>query len=262
MASQSVSLIPVRTPAGRRRVNTFAAMVPDASHLSDMVQRIAATEVNKEIRRGNPPQNFIVDNQDAKPFNQAGFRILTLFADSRVVAQATHALVRELQKRTIVGKTGAAKASYQIWSAKGKRDTGKMEIPNANSASIDQLEALYNTLPAGGDNRLIVVGPLVKYGRVLYWRPKGYEKLAGRARYRIVYNSTTGRLSRINANRIDGERKKKHTNMKDLAVGVMRRRFKGVRILGQWVKGHDTVAGDNSWPGIAVGLRLKGRVRR
>ena len=47
--------------------------------------------------------------------------------------------------------------------------------------------------------------------------------------------------------------------MKDLLLGRVKRKYPSALIIGRWVKGK-TVAGDNRWPGIAIGLKAKGKV--
>ena len=254
MAIQAYNLIPTRTKKTRRVVkNSFTAIIPDASLLGETVQRIAAHEIMREIKNGNPVQNLIVDNRDSKPFNQATFRVTALFSDPKVVAIATMEVIRVLKDLTRK-KTRTARRSYQLWMVKDKSDPGRMLINNAALASVGVIEKFAAALPLYG--RLVVVGPMTDYGRKLYWNPKGNFK--GRARYKIGYEES-GRLSRINAKYIAGERSKRDTNMRDLVLGRVKRKYPGTLIIGRWVEDL-TINGDNRWPGIAIGIKSKGRL--
>jgi len=257
MAQLAYNLIPTRTKKTRRVVkNSFTAIIPDASFLGETVQRIAANEIMREVKKDNPPQNLIVDNRDSKPFNQADFRVTALFTDAKIIAIATLEVIKILQSLTRK-ITGAARGSYQIWTVNNSKDKGKKWINASTSASLSTLEKLANILPPSG--RLVVVGPLVDYGRKLYWNPLTSRKLGGRARYKIGYEEGTTRLSRINAKYIEGERAKRNTNTRDLLLGRVRRKYPGTLIIGRWVL-DNVVNGDNRWPGIAIGIKSKGRL--
>ena len=254
MASQEAfNLTPYKTPKGRVRKNTFKTRIPDATFLADTIKKIAVTEMLSEERNGNPVQNIIVDNRDSKPLDQATVRVTAWFSDPKIMAMATYHILRELQKLTRK-LTGAARGSFQIWSADSFKSPAKKRINAATSATQSTLEKLAATLPVGG--QLIVVGPLVDYGRKLYWNPMGKTKdyeYKGRARYSAGYNADTGKILRVSLGR-------RNTNIFDLAAGRVRRRFPGVRIHGRWVR-ERTVNGDNRWPGVSIGLQTKGSLK-
>jgi hypothetical protein len=247
MPSQAFNLTPSLTKKGRVRKNTFQVLIPDATFLAETIQKIAAHEILKEKSHGNSPTNIIVDNRDSKPFNQAQFRVVALFADPKLIAIGASEVIRQLNSVT-KRLSGRAQASFEIWTVSNTKDPGK-KIMNASAANHATLLALAESLPVGG--RLVVVGPLVKYGRKLYWSPKFARKAKGtRARYSAGYDIDSGKLSRVRT----GDR---DTNMRDLVIGRVRGKYKSLSIIGRWVVG-DMVNGDNRWPGIAIGLKSKG----
>lgn len=253
MAIQAFDLIPRKTPKGRTKKNEFSVMVPDVAFLSETIQLVAANEIQKQIRLKNPPKNIIVDNQDTKPFNQADFRITTLFADTREVAHAAHNVITELKRETRRLK-GTAKVSYEVWVVKGKGDGGKLVWAQASMISRGHLEKIAETLTSTG--RIVIVGPMVPYGRKLYWNPQSNDtNKKGRARYAAGYDIDSGRVRKV---RISFNRDR---NMRDLVVSRVKRRYPGLVIIGRWVKSRFSFNGDNRWPGIAIGLKTKGKLK-
>ncbi len=259
MATQAFSLIPRKTPKGRTKKNQFSVMVPDESFLSETIRLVAATEIQKQIKIGNDPQNIIVDNQDT----QADFRILTLFSDTRTIAHAAHNVITEL-KRVTRRLTGNAKISYEVWFIKDTYNTGdggKRIWPHASMISRAQLEKLAERLGKYPNGRIVIAGPMVPYGRKLYWNPisedkKGNSKIEkGRARYAAGYDADTGMLQRV---RVGNNR---DTNMRDLVIGRVKGRYPGTVIIGKWVHSSFSYNGDNRWPGIGIGLKTKGKLK-
>jgi len=253
MAVQAYNLIPKRTKKTHRVVkNSFTAIIPDASFLGETVQKIAANEIMREIKNGNNPQNIIVDNRDSKPFNEADFRVTALFSDSKVIAIAAYEVLRTLKKLTRVDTT-LARSSYEVWTVKGINDPGTRVYKNANFVSRSSFEKLAEGLPPNG--RIVIAGPMVDYGRKLYWNPKSSRKLKGRARYHAAYEESTGKFLRTRLGTRD-------TSMKDLLLGRVKRKYPGALIIGRWVKGKSVGQhkNGNRWPGIAIGLKSKGRL--
>jgi len=254
MAQRAYTLIPAKTPKTHRvKKNEFKVMVPDESFLSETIQFIAANEINNQIRLDNPPQNIIVDNSGVKPITQADYRVTALFSDPKIVAMAAFHVMKELQKLTRK-LTGAARGSYQVWTVSDVKDNGKKVLNAATAASPSTLEKIAATLPVGG--RIVIVGPLVDYGRKLYWRPATRNpnfNYKGRVSYKPAYDTETGKIFRFKGSR--------STNMRDLVLGRVRRRFPGTVIISRWVKTNNTVNGDNRWPGIAIGLKSKGKLK-
>lgn len=260
MAVSAYEITPTKT---KRRsgvtVKTLAAAFPGEEDLGEAVQIVAANEIQFQIKNKNPPKNLIVDNRNSKPFNQADFRIVALFSDPQTIAIAAREVVRILQQHTRK-LTGRARGRYELWSVDHYKDKGKMLYGNAASLSVGILTRWAANLPPEG--KLVIVGPMTDYGRKLYWNPLGKTsdyKYEGRARYRIGYETPSGKLSRINARLIPGERAKKSTNMRDVAIGKLRGRFPELLFQGRWV--NDLVVnGDNRWPGISIGFKSKGRL--
>jgi len=251
MTNLAFEVMPSLTSKGRVKKNELRYMVPDESFLSAAIQMVAATEIKQQIKLGNEPRNIIVDGQDAKPFNQADYRIVTLFSDTRTIAHASHNVITELKILTR-RLTGAAKISYQVWIVDGLNDGGRLINRHASMMSRGQLEKYAETLSPMG--RIVIAGPMVDYGRKLYWNPKSSRDISrGRARYSAGYDADTGRIRKV---RIPFNR---DTNMRDLVIGRVRRRYPGTVIIGRWVEGI-TVNGDNRWPGIAIGMKTKGRL--
>lgn len=250
MPSQTFNLTPSVTPKGRVRKNTFEVLIPNATFLSETIQKIAAHEILAEKAKGNPPNNLIVDNRDSKPFNQAKFRVVALFSDPKLIAIGASEVLRQLRSVT-KRLTGRAQSSFEIWTVSNTKDPGK-KIMNASAANHSTLLAIAESLPPGG--RIVVVGPLVEYGRKLYWSPKFARKASGtRARYSAGYDTGSGKLVKVRT----GDR---DTNMRDLVIGRVRSKYRSLSIIGRWVIS-DMVNGDNRWPGIAIGLKSKGKVR-
>jgi len=267
------TLVPRRTKKLKRIVPgefNLETALPDISLLGDTIQKISASIIREEIAKGNPPSNIIVDNMDAKPFNDADFRILTLFSDTDRIAYAALTAITELKKNTRV-LTGKALNSFQIWTTKSFTDGGRLEY--IGDPTISQLKAFASKV-TGPKGRLVIAGPMVKYGRKLYWNPisedkKGKErKLKGRKRRFAVYDAETGTVGMRSASSITGNasstpvRSTRNTNMRDLAVPRIKRRHPDVIVVGRWIrsKAVGKLKDNNRWPGIGIGLRQKGRV--
>lgn len=247
--AQQFNLIPRRTRRAHRAVaDQFRVVVPDISLLGDTVQKIAAHEIKREIDKGNPPQNLIVDNRDNKPFNKADYRVTAIFANSDDIAEAAETAIITLKAltRTLMGH---ALGSYQIWVSHSFKDSGT--LAHNGTPNLTTLKSIAATLPLK-QGRLIIVGPLTDYGRKLYWNPASKRTLKGRARKVAAYDADSGKT-----NLLAGRRS---TNMRDLAVPRIKRRHKGVVVVGRWVKQRN-LNGDDRWPGIAIGLKTKGRTR-
>lgn len=253
MALQAFDVVPVLTPKGRVKKNQLKYLIPDESFLSETIRLVAATEIQQQIKLGNHPQNIIVDGQDTKPFNKADFRIVTLFPDTRTIAHAAHNVITELKKVTR-HLTGAAKISYQVWVVDGRNDGGRLVNRQASMISRGQLEKIAEKLTPTG--RIVIAGPMVDYGRKLYWNPKsGRDISKGRARYAAGYDVDTGRVQKV---KISFNR---DTNMRDLVIGRVKRRYPGTVIIGRWIESSMRFNGDNRWPGIAIGLKTKGKLK-
>jgi len=260
MAQQTFNLVPRRTKKLKRIVkDQFVTAIPDISLLGDTIQKIAASEITKEIRNDNPPTSIIVDNKKNKPFNQADYRILTNFANTDDMAYAAVTLIDTLQRYTR-RFTGRARGSYQIWTSDSFKDGGTKAFQG--TPGITTLKNIAKLL-TGPQSRLIVVGPMVDYGRKLYWYPfsaknqkypgKSQERLPGRANKVAGYDASTGKTSFLKGIR--------DTNMADLVIPRVKAKHKGVLLRGRWVTvPSKNINGSNRWPGIAIGLKQKGRL--
>lgn len=249
MATESFNLIPRRSKVTNKVINgQFVTAIPDISMLGYTIQKIAASEIKEEIRQDNPPQNIVVDNQDSKPFTKAKFRITTYFANTDDMAKAALTVIQELKKVTPV-LTGKAQNSFYIYTSKTFKDGGTLVYKG--TPGLTTLKNIAATIK-GKQGRLIVAGPMVDYGRKLYWRPRSTRKLKGRVTKVPAYDAGSGKTSNLTGRR--------DTNMRDLVVGRARRKNKGVVIVGRWIRGK-IVNGDSRWPGIAIGLKSKGRLR-
>ena len=221
-------------------------MIPNIDDLGRVIQQIAASETRKQIQLGNPPQQIIVDNKKGKPFNEADYRIVVNFNDSKMIAHAAMGAIVALQK-VIRKASGTASKAFQIWTVKDKRDPGKLAYSNGSAVSLTSLENLAEGLPPGG--RIVVAGAMVDYGRKLYWNPKTRKNSKRTVRSRMAaYDADTGQILTVRSTRTK--------NMNDIAVRAVRRKFPGISVIGRWVhaKSVGTHRDPDKWPGIGVGL--------
>ena len=250
MALAQIKVTPKLTPTGRAKKNTFEATILDIDDLGYAVQVVTAQEIEQQRALGNDPTHLIVDNSGSKPVSATKYRIQTFFADSKVAAQAAMAIYKELKKLTRVDTT-LARSSFEIWATQDTFKKGSEYRVFKHVPSVGLLEKLMSSLPEKG--RIIVAGPMVPYGRKLYWNPAGKKRQ--RQKYRKGFNADTKRIVRV---KVPGQ--KINTNMRQLAMSRVKRKYPGVLIVGRWIQAM-TVNKDDRWPGIAIGTKSKGKIK-
>lgn len=200
--------------------------------LQRMLRAVAATAIQEQIGLGNPPTNIIVDNSGQKAIDTAERRVQAFFTDTAQVRAAVYDAWERIQTLTRVA-SGQAQFSYQLWF--GDRPIGRS--PAACEIYLDRLND-----PKTDYFR--IVGPVVPYGRVLYWNPVGKPRFNRRVALRT--KSAVFKVKRIQG------------IMKLVAV-ALKRKYRGVAIGESWVT-TSTLPKDGRTPGLYIGFRKKGAV--
>lgn len=214
--------------------------------LDDLVQTlrfVAADAIQEQIDIKNRPTNIIVDNRNSKPIDTATKRIQAFFTDVEQIRVAVYAAWKEIQKLTRV-KSGLAIGSYQIWYN---------EKPIGTSPSA--IDAVLKTFD-GSKDYFRIVGPLVAYGRKIYWRPKNRP---GKGRGVVKPLKLTKRVAlRTNSAIFKVVRNK---GIMQEVEEILRRRYRGVAIAEDWVN-TNALPKDGRTPGLWIGFPRKGALKR
>lgn len=198
-----------------------------------VIRSLASNEILEQTRQGNPPTNIIVDGSGRKPITQAQRRVQAFFTDKSMIRKAVYDAWNRVLNLTRV-RTGRAAGAYELWF----NNTKIGRTPSAVEAYIDRMD------PAKDGFR--IVGPVIVYGRKIYWNPKGKPK------FRKITAVRTKTLT-IKLRRIKG--------IMDQVAQQMRRRHRGVAIAEQWVT-TNALPKDGRTPGLYIGFKKRGSTFR
>jgi len=237
---------------GRLRKNTFVEVFPDLDDMGEAVRLVTIREATIQAKKfDNPFSKMIVDSKPGKKFKDAQYRIVTTFLDVEEMAKAAQAVARELYKVTRK-KTGKGRKSIEVWTIDHfdtAKDGGRWKANNAPNKSINFYIKIAENLKPGG--AIVIAGPMVDYGRKLYWKPDGVGG-AGQPKNTITtkifgYKDSDG--NQVNV------RKRRTKNEHDIVVGRMKRKFRGAYVTGRWVRSRSVGSSKapDRWPGIAIG---------
>lgn len=197
--------------------------------LQETLRRVAAVAINEQIQLGNSPTSLLVDNRGQKLITDAERRVQAFFADTEAVRKAVYDAWGRVQALTRVA-TGRAQASYELWFK--EQPVGR--TPAAVEIYIDRFN------PATDYFR--IVGPVLVYGRKIYWNPRGAPKLKKVTALRN--KSFTIKLVKVRG-------------IMDQVEVAMRRKYRYLAIAEDWVT-TSALPKDGRTPGLWIGFKRKG----
>lgn len=202
-----------------------------AKDVQTVLRYVAAEELRQQLDVNNPPTSLLVDNRSRKPIDEAEKRVQMFFADIPTVREAVYEAWNQVVALTRI-RTGRAVSAYQLWY----NETPIGATPAACELYLDRFN------PATDYFR--IVGPVIVYGRKIYWNPKGEPKFTKRTRYRFPQINTSIKLIRIRGimNRVEQS---------------LRRRFRYIAITEDWVV-TPALPKDGRTPGLWIGFKRKG----
>lgn len=225
MGLDSVTLVS-RTTTERLDKIVLEVAVED---LQAVLRFVAATAIQEQRDIGNQPTSLLVDNRGLKDIATAERRVQAFFADTEQLRKAVYDAWNQVQALTRVA-TGRAASSYQLWF----REQRIGSTPGAVETYIDRFN------PAVDYFR--IVGPVLVYGRKIYWNPKGRAKFVKRVAVR-------GKDFTIKAVKIRG--------IMNQVEQSMRRRYRYLAIAEDWVT-TSALPKDGRTPGLWLGFKRKG----
>lgn len=197
-----------------------------------VIQRLSASLIKEQIDLGNPPTNILVDNSGKRPIDTAKKRVQAFFTDKDAIRLAVY----DAWERVIAltrQRTGRAVGTYELWF----NDRRIGHSPTLVDAYLDRM------IP--GKDFFRIVGPVIVYGRKLYWNPKGKPKFRKTAiNKRIRINGMQVKLVRIRG-------------IMDQVEQQMRRKHRSVIVAEDWVT-TTALPKDGRTPGLYIGFRKRG----
>lgn len=198
-----------------------------------VIRSIASNEILQQTRQNNPPTNIIVDGSGRKAITSAQRRVQAFFVDKAMVRRAVYEAWNRILNLTRV-RSGRAASSYELWFNNAKIGS----TPSSIEAYLEKMD------PAKDGFR--IVGPVLVYGRKVYWNPKGKPKFRKLTAYRS--KTLTVKLRRIKG-------------IMDQVEQQMRRRYRGLAIAEQWVI-TSALPKDGRTPGLYIGFKKRGNTFR
>lgn len=221
------------TQVSRRTTDSLDKMIIEvaAQDLLTTLRYVAAEAIGEQILIGNKPTSLVVDGRGGKPIDQAERRVQAFFADTAIVYQA----VLEAWQKTIEltkSRTGKGVSTYQLWF----REQFVGTSPEAARKYIEKFN------PATDYFR--IVGPVIAYGRKLYWSPKGTPRFTKHTLFR-------GTALTVKIVRIRG--------IMNLVEQSLRRKFRAIAIAEDWVV-TSALPKDGRTPGLWIGFKRRGNL--
>lgn len=199
--------------------------------LVDTLRFVAADEVNAQLRLKNTPTSIIVDSSGRRPIDTATKRVQVFFGNTDEIRKAVY----DAWNKTISltkQRTGRAVSTYELWF--------KEQRIGRTPAACELVLPRFN--PATDYFR--IVGPVIVYGRKLYWSPKGTPRFRKTTAFRSKATNTTVKLVRIRG-------------IMDLVEQSMRRKYRSIAIAEDWVR-TAALPKDGRTPGLWIGFKKKG----
>lgn len=195
-----------------------------------VVRTLSSQLLAEQVRLGNPPTNIIVDGSGKRPITEAKRRVQAFFADKEAVRRAVEEAWTRIQQLTRV-KSGRAAASYEVWFNNKKIGNS----PAAVSSYLDRMD------PSKDFFR--IVGPVLVYGRKIYWNPRGKPRFRTKRLFKLK-TGTEVRLKRIRG-------------IMDQVKTAMRRRYRFLAISESWVQ-TTALPKDGRTPAMFIGFKRRG----
>lgn len=204
--------------------------------LQSFLRAIASQAINEQIQLGNPITNLIVDGSGVKAVAQAQKVILAYFTDTDTLRQAIYDGWRIAQSLTRV-LSGRAQLSYQLWY----NNTPIGSSPGACEIYLDRM------VPSKDFFR--IVGPLVVYGRKLYWNPATNGKKQKFTKRKIAQvGNTVFKVVRTKG-------------IMDQVADQLKRKYKGLAIANSWVTtSASALPKDGRTPALYLGFKKRGAI--
>jgi len=192
-------------------------------------------ELGEQVAIGNKPRAILIDGTRQKRIEAVRIRATAFFGgvDAEKIAKATHMAWDMLVASTRVD-TGRARASYALFF-KGHRVGGR-----------EAIDGIAKTMTE--NDVLVISGPGVPYGRKLYWRPAGKQRMKKYSRAQKVRVRSGGSVKLT--------MKREYVQPAHQYIRrALRRKFPELYIDDRW---REYGAGKNGvrWPSIAVGMLL------
>lgn len=206
--------------------------------LDDLIQTlryVGATAIQEQRTLGNPPTNILVDGRGNAPIDGATKRIQAFFADKEQIRLAVYDAWKQIQGLTRVA-TGLASLSYELWY--NEQPVGR--TPAAVETYLDRFNPQKDYFR--------IVGPVLVYGRKIYWRPKGAPGKRPRVSKRVALR-TGSAVFKVVRNR----------GIMNLVEESMRRRYRSIAIAEDWVN-TNALPKDGRTPALWIGFKRKGAV--
>lgn len=158
--------------------------------MKKVLVQIVYEEINAQIDIGNPPSNILVDGRSAgnRGVERAQRRVVVNFADTARVIEAIKEAYGILQRVTRIESPAknniVARYRYYLW------------INGKNAGVLPNAFARLASTTIEPTTVLRVVGPLVPYGRKIWWSPIGSSRKRGLLiKERTTYSSGRVRMS-------------------------------------------------------------------
>lgn len=194
-----------------------------------LLRLVAATAIEEQRSLQNPPTSLLVDNRGRKDIATAEKRVQAFFGNTEDLLQAVYDAWSQVQALTRVA-TGRASASYELWF----KEQSIGHSPGGASIYIDRFN------PATDYFR--IVGPVLVYGRKIYWNPRGKAKFS---------KSTVVRRPEFTVKAV------KIRGIMNQVEASMRRKYRGLAIAEDWVT-TAALPKDGRTPGLWIGFKRKG----
>lgn len=254
-----------------------------------VLRGVALQELNAQIGVGNPPTQILVDGRPVGRRNiiDATRSVSMRFMDTALLVAAAReawTLLRKVTRRETPPKNEIiARTHFYLWVNGKNKGLMPMALNALNSSSLDEKTVLR------------IVGPLVPYGRKLFWNPIGRSgrtieatlKVSASGRTRLGYASELSprfkpyRKSSLRkmANQFSGDKAQRLMELMSKNPGyaegthtivkrVMRknRLFSGLHISDGWVSyppagSWGRKSKDDRVPSVSVQLAKRGAVR-
>lgn len=197
--------------------------------LQTIVRQLGAQVIKEQIDLRNPPTSILVDGRGNRPIDTATRRVQAFFADKAALRRAVYEAWAQIQSLTRVA-TGRAAGSYELWY--NEKRVGR--TPAAVETYLDRFQP--------GKDYFRIVGPVLVYGRKIYWNPKGKPRLKKKTVLRTRFAtfktvSVRGIMERVEQS--------------------MRRRYRYLAIAEDWVN-TNALPKDGRTPGLWIGFKRKG----
>lgn len=197
-----------------------------------VLRYVAVNEIAGQRALGNPATSLLVDGRGGKPIDTAQRRVQAFFANTDDLRKAVYE-AWDLVQNTTRRRSGRAASSYQLWFKESS-------IGNS-PAGVET--ALRNFNPATDYFR--IVGPMLIYGRKVYWNPVGKARFVRKA----IRIKTQSAQFVIGVRRIRG--------VMNLVEQAMKRRYRNLAITEDWVV-TSALPSDGRTPGLWLGFKRRG----